>query len=359
MPHTINTPMTEVELGGGPVSDPDKISLLAAASVLVRWRKTIVASSLIGGLIGGTIGLTTTRVYTSTAVFIPHGSESGTSGLSAAAGQLGLRLPPAGGGWSPAMYVELLRSRALLEPIVLDVVQLPEQGGRRVVLMDLLQVEDSTRERRVDRAVRRVSRFVFSREKRALGAVELVVTTQWPTVSFAIAEDLLSGVNRFNYETRKSQAAAERQFVDVQASEAERALIVAEDKLKVFLERNRVISGSPELVFERDRLQREVTLRQELYTALLQRREEARIREVRDTPVITVLEQPRIALRPERRQSLLKSILGGLAGGMIGVLIAFLAEAITRAQRRPSEDAREFFQLVRNATPSALRRFWP
>ena len=146
--------------------------------------------------------------------------------------------------------------------------------------------------------------------------------------------------------------------MEAQAGEAERALREAEDRLQGFLQRNRVIS-SPDLGFEHDRLQRQVTLRQQVYTSLVQNQEEARIREVRDTPVITVLENPRLPVVSEPRRSVLKGILGGLAGGLLGAMIAFLAEGVSRARRQSSGEAREFFQLMEQATPEFLKRGRP
>jgi uncharacterized protein involved in exopolysaccharide biosynthesis len=310
---------------------------------------------MVGAAIGLATGLLTTRVYMSSAKFLPQVPEGSASGLALVANQFGIRVPSSGSGWSAPVYVELLRSRALLEPVALDTVVVAEEGGRRVALMDLLHVDAATPEQRADRAVRAVGEIVKSREVRTLGAVEITVTTRWPSVSLALAERLVRGVNQFNVETRKSQAAAERQFVEAQAVEAERALREAEDRLQGFLQRNREVS-SPQLAFEHDRLQRQVALRQQTYTSLVQNREEARIREVRDTPVITVLEAPRLPVMSEPRRSVLRGFLGGVVGVMLGALIAFLAQAVSLAQRHRGGDAQEFFNLVEEVTPRFLRR---
>src|SRR5687768_14304504 len=97
--------------------EKDEVSLFALASVLLRWRWTIIALGVIGGSIGLAMGLTTTRMYVSAATFIPQGSEGPQSGLALAASQFGIRVPATSGGWGPPIYVELLRSRALLEPL--------------------------------------------------------------------------------------------------------------------------------------------------------------------------------------------------------------------------------------------------
>ena len=217
--------MTQESAGPAPVGqDEGEISLFALATVLIRWRRTIVVLAVLGGALGLTRALTSPRVYVSSATFIPQRSEGSISGLALAASQLGIRVPTPGDVWGPPLYVELLRSQAILEPIALDTVAVEEEGGRRVALMDLLRIQGPGPERRADRAVRVLRRLVTANEVRALGAVKVSVTTRWPSVSLTLAERLLRAVNQFNLETRKSQAAAERQFVEGQAAEAERLL---------------------------------------------------------------------------------------------------------------------------------------
>lgn len=350
--------MSEVTGGSAPVLEQDDaISLFAFASVMFRWRRAIIALGLLGAAVGLAKGLTSTRVYTSVATFIPQGSEGGVSGLALAASQFGIRVPSGGSGWGPTVYVELLRSAAVLGPIALDTLVVAEESGRRVAVTDLLEIEGPTIARRTELAVKSLAGMVAASEDMKLGAVRLSVTSRWPSVSLALAERLVRGVNQFNLQTRKSQAAAERQFVEVQAAEAERALRGAEDRLQSFLQRNRSgITGSPILSFEHDRLQRDVGLRQQMYNSLLQSREEARIREVRDTPVITVFEEPALPVVGEPRRTLQKGILGGLSGGMLGVIIAFVIHGLSSARRMPSEEAREFFRLVEDAKPRFLKR---
>lgn len=351
--------MTELNADSRPF-DPtdDEISLLALGSVLLRWRRTIIAMGVFGGLLGLAAGLFSTPVYVSAATFIPQGSEGGgASGLALAASQLGIRMPSStGAAWGPPLYVELIGSQALLEPIALDTVVVIEEGGRRVALMDLLKIKATTTTKRTDLAVKALRKLIKASEDKKLGAVKLSVTTKWPSVSLTLAEKLVRGVNQFNLEKRKSQATAERLFVEAQAVEAERSLRESEDQLQLFLQRNRSITGSPDLEFQRDRLQREVALRQQVYTSLMQNREEARIREVRDTPVITVLENPRLPVVGEARHSVGKGLMGGLVGGIFGILVVFIIRGVAGARRQPSEEAREFFQLVAEATPQFLKR---
>jgi uncharacterized protein involved in exopolysaccharide biosynthesis len=343
---------------GRPVSnEPEPFWGLSIATVLLRSRRVILACGLGGAAIGMVFGLLRTRMYASGAVFIPQQQDMNASGLALAASQFGVRLPTSGAGWGPPVYVELLRSWALLQPLALDTVVVAEEGNRRARIIDLLKVDADNPQRRVELAVTKLTGIVKSQEIKAVGGVALSVATKWPSVSLQMAQELVKGVNQFNLEKRKTQAAAERQFVETQAANAEIALRDAEDRMQEFSMRNRSTgAGSPELAFQRDRLQREVNLREQLYTALAQSAAEARSREVRDTPVITVLEEPRLAVVPESRRVALKTIVGGLMGGLVGLLIAFLSQGLAGARQTPDETAMEFFRLMEEATPRILRR---
>lgn len=350
--------MTESKVALVPVyRENDEISLWTLASVLVRHRRLIVAFAVVGAALGLSSGLLSTRVYTSKATFIPQGSEAGQSVVSATAAQLGFRVMASGSeSWGPALYVELLRSRDLLEPIVLSTITVAEEGGQRVTVMDLLGITAPTLDRRIDLAHRALAAKIGADQEPQLGAVKLWVTTKWPSVSLQVAERLLTGMNEFNSKTRKSQATAERQFVEAQVADAEAQLRAAEDRLEAFLQRNRVTEGAPQLAFERDRLQRAVNLRETLHASWLQSREAARIREVRDIPVITVIEKPQLPIVGEPRKSVQKAVVGGLVWGALGLLVAFLLQGVKAARRASSEEAGEFFRLIDDATPRFLRK---
>jgi uncharacterized protein involved in exopolysaccharide biosynthesis len=315
----------------------------------------VAALALIGAVVGLIAGLLTRRTYASSATFIPQDADANLSGLALAASQFNVKLPSVGGAWGPAVYVELLQSPVLLEPIAGDTLTVAELGNQRTTLMDLLKIRGASQAEKLERAEIALRQIITARELRSLNAVELTVRTHWPSVSATIARQLVDGVNRFNVTSRRTQASAEREFIEQRAEVAAAALRAAEERLATFLRQNRM-AVSPELSLERDRLQREVNLQQQLYTTLLQSREEARAREVRDTPVITILEAPRTPVLPESRRTLLKAVLGMLGFGLLGVLFAVVSDGVGRTREMRSDIARDFLTLLDDATPNAIRK---
>jgi len=311
----------------------------------------------IGGVVGLLSGLLQSRTYRSTATFIPQSNDLGAAGagLALAASQFGVKLPQLGSEWGPQVYVALLRSHAMLAELAQDTLTVVEEDNRRVPLLDLLKIKGSTEAERVDRAVKVLRNRLEVRDVKQINAVQLSAVTKWPSVSLAITERLVVQVHHFVLATRQSQASAERKFAERRAEEAEVELRAAENRMQVFLQRNRTYT-SPELTFERDRLQREVSLHQQVYNSMVQAREEARVREVRDTPVLTPLEAPTLPVLPESRRSVLKAAAGMLAGGLLALVIAFIADGFAGARRLPTDEAREFLRLVDEAVPRVLRR---
>ncbi len=308
-----------------------QISLLWMVAVLVRERRTILFATAGGIAIGLGIALLSAATYTTSFSFVPQASESNTSGLASLAGQFGVSLGDMSGqGRSPQFYADLLETGELLAPVAKDSFP-PALGARPVRLTEFMKALGSTDAEVVDRTVKMLRAQVVKTDvaPRNTGVVTVTVQTTSPTVSLGIAQQLLEGLNKFNLATRQSQAAAERKFAEGRLEAFRGSLRAAEDALQRFQQSNRIAS-SPELTIQRGRLERDVAMQQQLVTGLLQQYEEARIREVRDTPVITVVERPSIASRPDPRGRLLTVVAGFSVAFLLAVSYVLARDAIAR-----------------------------
>lgn len=341
--------------GGATIGRPpdDEISLWEVLAVLLRRRGTIVLTTVL--CIGVAVVYTFSRPeeYTTEASFRPQGSEASGSQLLALAGQFGINVPGTGGEeLSPAFYQELLNSREILHKVADRGYQVAGMGP--TPLVDLLEIDEETEPLRVEKAVDKLRDDLVSIQTgRETGIVTIEVTTKWPELSRALADRLLDEIQVFNLETRRSQAAAERAFIEARVDSARLALSAAEDSMRLFLQANRgSFESSSDLRFQEERLQREISRQQQVYTGLAQSFEEARIAEVRDTPVITVLQQPFLPPGPDDRSLLLSIALGLVLGAMAGVVLAFLVEAVRRPT--PGDPGREDFQRAWEALVGSI-----
>ena len=319
------------------------------ALVLLRGRRWLLAGGLVGGALGIGAGLMTTRQYRTTATILPEGGDANMSGLAAAASQFGLRVPSGGSAWTPAVYNRMLQTVAFYRSIADDTVLVGDGNGVAVALVDLLKIEGATPQIRQEKAQRRLASLVSARELKTVGSVEVAVSTEWPRVSLALANTIVEQLETMALSTRQGQASAERRFIDTRVTEALRGMRDAEQRLVAFNERNR-IATAPSLALSRERLQRELSIRTQVYTTLLQSQEELRVREARDTPMLTVLERPALPVLPESRRTALKGAIGGMAGGLAVLLWLLWQGLLTRARSEVRVDGSELSELVDTLT---------
>ena len=201
----------------------------------------------------------------------------------------------------------------------------------------------------LSRGVRRLRNMISTQIDNQTSIVRLTVDSRYPALAAGIANRLITYLNDFNTQTRQSQARERRKFVEQRVTSAELELRAAEGSLRSFLERNRSWQQSPQLVFEEGRLRRQVDIRQEVYLTLNREYETARIEEVNDTPVITVIDP---AVSPQLRSSPRRSLMIGLglvAGAILGVFWAFGREYLERARQEEDVSYRTFTGAVASA----------
>jgi uncharacterized protein involved in exopolysaccharide biosynthesis len=325
---------TRTPSGDSPSPDdlaPDDLALVGLARLVLAHRRAILSSGALALVLVVGFTLLQRRSYTSSAVFMPQASESPLARLSGLAAQFGFAVPGNEGSPPPAFYADLLESRGVLQRAVLTPYgpYAVGDGGDTVqrTLIDIYQVRGRTAGERRDAAVRRLRDDLRITVARETDLITLEVTTRSAALSQQVAARMVQLVGEFNLKTRQTRAGAERQFVEARLQDARSELKAAEDRLQVFLQRNRDFRSAPQLAFQYDRLQRDVTMRQELYTSLAQSFEQARIEEVRNTPVITIVEPANLPTSPDRRRTVLKGLLGLIAGLLIGTFAVALRHA--------------------------------
>lgn len=335
-------------------ADVPEITLVSVGNVLLRHRWLLIMSMVIGYVILAFASYTPYSTYTATTTFAPRarGQQSLTSSVLS---QLGIQ--GGGGGSGGAYYMEVIRSPRILGPV--GEAQYAFKTDTGVVhgrLIDLYGLGKAP----APAARAQITNILISQMKtsaQAGGIMRLSITTPWAALSQQVAQRILQELNTFNLGTRQEQASSERQFVEQRAAEAKLELSNAENALQQFINTNQYFQPISPLALEWDRLKREVGLRQELYTSLAKLLDNARIEEVRDSPVLSVIEPAEVPLGPDGRQWPRKAILGALIGLFVGTLIAFLHAYVARTRNTYSDDYAELARLKED-TARDMRQPW-
>lgn len=333
---------------GSAAGDTDEgITLLDLANILLRELRLILVVALAVAAAVTVYAFVRHRDYVATSTFIPQVTGQGESRISGLAAQFGITVAPSQGGETMGFYAELLESRELLQQTALTTYRF--QAGRDSLegrLTELYDIEQSDPAARLAVAVARLDERVGASVDADGGMVRLSTSAAWPGLAEQINRRLLDLVNDFNLRRRQSQAQAERSFVEARLQEARADLEEAEGALEQFLESNRTYENSPQLAFEAARLQRRVDLQQQVYVSLAQAYEQARIEEVRNTPVITIVDRPEGSAGRPGRRLLTNAVVGLFLGLVLGMGLAFARESFQRRQIEQPEAYAEFRKLV-------------
>lgn len=315
--------MTDIAPGG---AEPSAFDLEAAVRSLLMMRRTRAARvwAVVFVLAAAVLHFVESE-YSATGAFTAS-SRRPSSGLTGLAAQVGLAIPGLETTNSPQYFAELLRSDEVLRRVSTRPFATRETGTP-ATLAEIWNVHPADTLLARERVINRLRKSVAVSASQRTGVITYVVRTRDPLLSEGLAKALLEELDVFNRTTRNSQAAAERRFTEGRLEEAKNELRAAEDRLEAFLQGNRLFDRSPELVFRRDRLAREVTTKQEVVNLIAQSYEQARIEEVRDTPALTALESPRHSATPDSgnwsRVVLLAAVVASLVAG-VDVLLVFL-----------------------------------
>lgn len=309
-------------------------------NVALRHRWLFIILPLLAGAISVVISVRRPRTYTTTATFMSQSATANRAPAAGLAAQFGISLGNSDPTLSPDFYADLLRSRPIVEATARSEYLIPD--GDTVVRRTLVQHFGDA-----DRAIDRVSGGISTGIRPKTGVVVLSVRAESRELAQQIAAALLAQLDEFNQGRRKSRVGAERQFTQARLSEAQTELRAAEDQLQEFYTRNRDFERSPELRFREERLMREVVRRQNVYASLAQAFEQAKIDEVRDTPVITVLEEPQLPRIADSRHTIDRGLLALALGLLAAMMLAAARESMKKSRNESMDELVEMKALGR------------
>lgn len=352
-----DSPYTELPVHRAVLAHPilweeraEEVSVLRMTNALLRHPRATIVFPIVVTLLVVVITLLLPRSYTSSATFMPQAEESALSQFASFAADLGLPLPATSSGLSPQFYESLIRARGLLHAAVeteyvFTVGEEADSEAGRGTLVELYGMDDPDPRQRIEDAIEQLDDDLSTVADANIGTVTAAVQTRWPDLSRAVAERLLELVNQFDAETRQTRAAAEKVFVSTRLESARAELLVMEDSLQAFLETNRRYQSSPELRFALERLQRRVNIREQVVSSMAIAYEEARIEEVRDTPVLTVVDPPRRPVEPDSRGLFFKALVVLVLALLAGSTWALGREFARSASQR---DPEAYGEMVRH-----------
>ena len=295
-------------------------SPVAALARAVRARLPVaLAAAVLGGAAAFALSyLAPTRYYADTKFTIASErsslSANRLAGFAAQFGIAGALSNPE----SPDYFAAVTASRDVFLRMLGDTLCVAQADCRSIARLvsgdDAAPTDREGREKQLRKLAKRVSVGVDART----GLINANALGDSPALAEGLLRAQLRAVSRTITERRESQARNERRFAEDRLAQLQARQRAVVDSLTHFYEGNRQFEGAPSLRFRERALQDRLAIWQELVQSVARQAETSRLEEVRDTPVLSVLDQPYASPKKvsPRRSSWL------LAGALLGLLVA-------------------------------------
>ena len=250
--------------------------------------------------------------YTAKAVLLPtEDAEQGfPSQLSGIASSFGFALP-FGAMSQSDLYPTILTSDRLLRDLLRE--EFPPMPGEAPVMLaeHLVERKDLSEAQHLSRAVANVRENVLRASKDSeTGVVTLMITLDDAELAAAVGNRLVERLESFLITMRSQEGGKNRAFLDDRLEVVTADLTRAENAITHFRETNRRVTDSPELLLRQERLQRDLLIQEQIFLELMKQKEIAKIEEVKNTPVLRVLDEARPPVRPSHPNKILVVTMG-------------------------------------------------
>ena len=306
------------------------ISMLDITLIIARQIKIILITPSIFCTLSIFYALfIATPVYLSTSKIMS--SSGGNSNISQAVGiaaQFGINLPN-NSSETKWVYPEIIKSRTLAKSILKRRFD-SNIFGEGKTLFEILSTVDEASEFDINalelKAVETFLDMISVSEDLKTNIISINVSSIDPKLSAEINNALIDELDSYQQKYNKERTSETRQFIEERIIDTEKELIKAEEKLKIFMGRNRRMENSPALLLEQQRLTREVTVLTGVFTTLKQQLETVKIEEVKKSNYVMIIEPaevPFMRSEPKRKRMV---VIAGILGIAFGLMIGFIRE---------------------------------
>lgn len=212
-----------------------------------------------------------------------------------------------------------------------------------------------------DTALEALDEMLITTVDEETGLMSISVTAGGPYLASDLAQSFVDHLTTRVRAIRTKKVRERLEFVEERFQEAQKELEAAEDRLTQFLERNQNPTSAP-LQFQRDRLQRQVRFKEQLYSDLQGQLTQTRLDLQRRQPVVTTVEKPVPPIQRSAPQRSLLVILSFVLGGVVAVGLAFARSFLVAREKDPQDEKKMeeiWTRLVENGILGTLKsRVW-
>ncbi len=263
--------------------------------IISQWKKIlIIVASLT--ILSGIYLFFIPNIYTAETSILPEMEKNKMLGMISnlnIAAATGLTL-----GETPVskLYPMIIKSSRVLYEVIYTKYNTDEFKDS-VDLIRYWKIEKKSEPENYEAALKRLRNRMDVAFDNKLGTLILKVDMEEPKLAADVANNITAQLDDYTRTKKKTGVTLQREFIEKRLQEVKLTLQTAEDNLTYFREKNRRIGDSPELMIAEERLIRNVQINSTIFIELTKQIEIARIEEIKNIPLINILDYARIPIQ--------------------------------------------------------------
>lgn len=203
-------------------NDNDTINLKKLFSLILEKKKIVIAIIVICTLIATIVAFVLPKSYQSTTlVRVKSGSSSSMAGYAAMAAGFGIDIGGAGSSGSPESYIELMKSREVLEPIIAEL-DLPEETKEKMTAASFAKSNLEITN------IKKTDLITIAAYGKTPGEAQMI--------SQGVADNFLALMTKLNKEDNSTTL----KFLDERIKIAKEEMETAENKLQAYQQEHKI-----------------------------------------------------------------------------------------------------------------------
>ena len=301
-------------------------------NIIIKYKKAFILKCMITfGILGSTGSFFLTNYYSAgISLFPAENKSSSSSQLQSLALSAGVNLDQNDQSYN---ITDVAKSRRVAEKVLsnkwnninledktlISFWKLDEAG-----ILSKFFNQTYTNEDLINKGLKKYFKLLNVKEDRRTGLIQVNIEMESPNLAAEVANFIGSEIQSYIQKQNTTKAVKEKLFISGRLIVVKGELEKLEEDLKEFKERNRGYEVSPELFMIYSQKFREAEAKQQVYVTLQQQLELARISEVKQTPIINILDEARPPVSKSRPNRAIISLLSLLAGFLFGASISII-----------------------------------
>lgn len=305
---------TEIESALGDQNVLEKFRSIFQLLWISRWL--VVKITAVIAVLSIIISLVLPKSYKSTAILLPQTNQSMLSSLGGLSNLASLAGVSFGQTSMEQLFPDIISSEAVLKEVIFTKYS-TYKFLQPVNLIEYWEIEGDSIAESYELALEKFRKELEVEYDRKTSIVSLTLVMREPQLTADVLNKILSVLDEYIRTKRITNATEQRQWIEQRLVQVQKDLAHAENNLKLFREKNRIVETSPQLLLEQQRLLRDVEINAVIFTELKKQFELAKIEELKNIPIINILDPARsagIKHRPRRAIIVIISTFLGFMG---------------------------------------------